>query len=562
MLAACAWVGSWSYFRMSIRWFLPCAGLVAVLLAAAGCGKRDTVAQDGHLSSTTAQELKILHVGNGAEPQDLDPQAVTGVPEHKIIMGLFEGLVTEDPRDLHPVPGQAESWEVSADGLVYTFHLRPGLRWSNGDPLVADDFVQSYKRMLTPAFGADYSYLLWFMTGAEEYNKGELADFSQVGVKAPDDRTVVITLKHPTPFLLNVIASHITWNVVPVKVIAKYGPIDQRRTPWTRAGNLVGNGPFMLKEWRPNQKLVIARNPHYWDAVSVKLDEIHFYATEDISTEERMFRTGQLDKTNELPISKIDTYRQDYPEVLHIEPYLGIYYYRCNVTRPPLTDKRVRKALALAIDRETLVKNVLRGDQQPAYAVSYPGTAGYTPRVRLEGGIEEARRLLAEAGYPGGRGLPPIEILYNTHESHRIVAETIQQMWRRNLGVETRLRNEEWKVYLDTQKTLSYDICRAGWIADYVDPHVFLEIWVTGNGNNDTGWSNAGYDRLFNAALVAKNDEERYEIYQKMDAILVDECPIIPIYYYTRIYAMSPKVKGYWPTLLDNHSYKYIDLEE
>jgi oligopeptide transport system substrate-binding protein len=265
--------------------------------------------------------------------------------------------------------------------------------------------------------------------------------------------------------------------------------------------------------------------------------------------------------THELPIGKIDTYRKNHPESLRIDPYLGLYFYRCNVERPPLNDKRVRKALALAIDRESLVKNVTRGGQQPAYAVSYPGTAGYFPQARLEGDIEEARRLLAEAGFPGGKGMPTIELLYNTSENHRAIAEAIQQMWRNALGVNITLLNQEWKVYLDMQHTTNFSLARAGWIADYVDPHVFLEIWETGNGNNDTNWSNAEYDRLLQAALATEDKEERYAIYQKMDAILVEELPILPIYYYTRVRAISPAVKGYYPTLLDNHPYKHVYLE-
>jgi oligopeptide transport system substrate-binding protein len=239
-----------------------------------------------------------------------------------------------------------------------------------------------------------------------------------------------------------------------------------------------------------------------------------------------------------------------------------VYFYRLNTARPPMTDKRVRQALALAIDRESIVKNVVRGGQRPAYAVSYPGTAGYSPEARLTGGPAEARQLLAAAGYPGGQGFPAVELLYNTSENHRATAEAIQQMWKRQLGIDITLLNQEWKVYLDSQHTTNFTIARAGWIADYLDPHVFLEIWVTGNGNNDTNWSNAEYDRLFHQALAAKDEPTRYALYQKMDAILVDECPVIPIYYYNRVYAMSPKVRGHHPTLLDNHPYKYIYLDQ
>jgi oligopeptide transport system substrate-binding protein len=505
---------------------------------------------------------QIWKVGNGSEPQDLDPQTVTGVTEHKIIMALFEGLASEDPKDLHPVPGLAESWDISEDGKIYTFRLRPNLKWSNGDPIVASEIIESFKRMLSPKLAAEYAYLVYnFVVGAKEYYEGKITDFAQVGFKAPDERTLQVTLRNATPYLMKIIASHYAWTPVPVNVVKKFAPLDQKRTAWTRAGNLVGSGPFVLKEWLPNQRIVVTRNPNYWDAQTVKLDEIHFLPTEDLSTDERNFRTGQVHMTYDLPAAKIDTYRQNYPESLSITPYLGIYFYRCNVARPPLNDKRVRKALALSINRESIVKNVTRGGQQPAYAITYPGTAGYFPRTKLEGTVEDAKRLLAEAGFPDGKGMPTIELLYNTHENHRALAEAVQQMWRTNLGVNITLLNQEWKVYLDMQHSKNYTMERAGWIADYVDPHVFLEIWETNNGNNDTNWSNAEYDRLLHAALAAKNDEERYELYQKMDAILVDELPIIPIYYYTRVKALSPKVKGYYPTLLDNHPYKYVYLE-
>jgi oligopeptide transport system substrate-binding protein len=530
--------------------------LSAGLALAGGCARHDGAAAAG----PGGRPAQVLRFGNGSEPQDLDPQAVTGVPELNIIDSLFEGLVTGDPHDLHPVPGLAESWDISADGLVYTFHLRGGLRWSNGDPLTADDFVQSYKRILTPSLGSEYSYLLWFVAGAADYNAGRLSDFSKVGFEAVDDRTLRVSLRSPTPFLLKIIATHYSWDAVPVKVLARYGPLDHKDTGWTKPGRLVGSGPFMLKEWTPNQRITVVRNPFYWDAANVRLDAIEYYPTDNGPTEERMFRTGQLDVTSTLPLPKTDVYRRDHPGELQIEPYLGLYFYRCNVTRPPLNDKRVRRALALAIDRERLVKDVLRGDQMPAFAVSYPGDSGYTPEARLSGGVPEARRLLAEAGYPGGRGFPTIELLYNTSDNHRLIAEAIQAMWRTNLGVDIRLTNEEWKVYLDAQHTQNFQMQRAGWIADYLDPHVFLEIWETRNGNNDTLWSNPEYDRVLHLALNARSEAERYADYQRLDAILVDECPVIPIYYYTRVFAMNPRVAGWWPTLLDIHPWKYVYL--
>jgi len=346
-----------------------------------------------------------------------------------------------------------------------------------------------------------------------------------------------------------------------VHVIEKFGGMARKGTAWTRPGNLVASGPFMLKEWRQQQLISVVRNPQYWDRAKVKLDEIHFLPVENQDTEERMFRTGQIEMTNELPVAKIDVYRRENPAALRTDPYLGLYFYRFNHTRPPLNDRRVRRALALAVDREALVKNVVRGGQRPAYAITHPETAGYTPLARLSGTVEEAKKLLAEAGFPEGRGFPKLELLYNTSQNHRLIAEAIQQMWRRTLGIDITLRNEEWKVYLDSTDALKYDLQRGGWIADYVDPHVFLEIWASKNLNNDTGFSNARYDALLEEALRAPNEKARYDIYQKMDALLVEELPVLPIYYYTSVKALSPRVKGYNSTLLDSHPYKYISLE-
>ncbi len=538
--------------------------LAAAVFGLAGCGKKDAGAASPAAAGPAAggPRPQFLRVGNGAEPEELDPQVVTGVTEHKLDLALFEGLLTEDPHDLHPVPGVAETWETSPDGLTYTFHLRANARWSDGAPVTAQDFVESYRRMLSPKFAAEYAYLLYnFVVGAKDYYDGKLTDFAKVGFAAPDARTLVVTLRNATPFLLNVIACHQAWAAVPVKVIARFGPLDAKNTGWTKPGNMVGNGPFVLKEWLTNQRITVVRNPIYWDAANVKLDGVEFDPVTDENTEEQMFRTGRLDVTSTLPSAKIDVYRRDHPEAFHLDPYLGVYYYRCNVTRPPLNDPRVRRALALAIDREAIIKTIVRGGEQPAYTVSPPNDAGYTPRARLTGDLAEAKRLLAAAGYPDGKGCPPIELLYNTSDAHRAIAEAIQQEWREQLGVEVRLTNQEWKVYLDSQHTHNFQMMRAGWIADYVDPHVFLEIWSSDNGNNDTLWANADYDRLLQQALAAKTQAERYECYQKMDAILVEQCPVIPIYFYTHFYALNPKVKGWYPTLLDDHPYKYVGLE-
>ncbi len=506
-----------------------------------------------------ARETKVLHFGNGTDPQDLDPHVVTGVPENKVVNALFEGLVAEGPTGSDTIPAVAERWEISADERVYTFFLRKDARWSNGDPVTAHDFVGSFKRMLTPALAAEYAYKLHSVVGAEEFNRGTLTDFAQTGFKALDDHTLRIELKRRVPYLLHAM-KHYSWFPVHLPTVERAGGLERRGTDWTRPGNLVGNGPFVLSSWRAGQKLVVTRSPTYWDRDQVKLDEIHFYPTENIEAEERMFRAGQLHKTNELPVSKIDVYRREFPTAYREDPYYGVYFYRLNTTRPPLGDVRVRRALALAIDREAIVANITRAGQRPAYHFCPPSEA-YASRARLEGDRDEARRLLAEAGFPGGQGFPRLQLLFNTSENHRAIAEAIQQMWRRELGVEIALTNQDWKVYLDSQDTMNYDLSRAGWIGDYPDPATFMDMWVTGGGNNDTGWSNPEYDRLLAASQEAPNDAARYEIYHQMDALLMREVPIIPIYFYTRPYALDPKVR--WvPNILDNRNWKFVEIAD
>ena len=520
-----------------------------ILLFLTGCGGASTQDDSG---------LKVLHFGNGAEPQDLDAQAVTGVVEHHLLKAFAEGLVSEDP-DLNIIPGVAQTWEVSESGLVYTFNLNPNAKWSNGETITAHDFVGTYKRMLTASIAAEYSYMLFHVVGAEDYLLGKIDDFSQTGFKALDEHTLELTLHQRTPFLLHAM-NHYAWYPVPIKVIDQFGGLERKGTTWTRPENFVGNGAFNLKSWQPNRKIIAERSPTYWDAENVPLDEIHFYPIESIDTEERMFRTGQLHITNEVPLSKIKTYLEESPEMISIMPYNGVYFYRFNTTEPPFDDVRVRKALAYAINREDLVEKVTLANETPASHVVPPGLLTYTSDHKLPANLVEAKRLLAEAGYPNGEGFPQADLIYNTSEKHRTIAEAIQQMWRKNLGINMGLYNQEWKVYLDAQDNLDFQIIRAGWIADYVDPHVFIDMWKTGGGNNDTGWGNEEYDWMLSQALAAPNDEERFKVYNRMEKILIDEMPVLPIYHYTNSKLISPKVLGYKITPLDNFPWKFVDL--
>ena len=537
------------------RLFPVCAALLALLLG--GCAR-----PGGRVASGNREQ--ILYQGNASEPSDLDPQTVIGTAEANILRSLFEGLVAQDPKDLHPIPGMAENWEISPDGLTYTFHLRRDNRWSNGEPLTAQDFLDSYRRILLPVLGAQYASMLYAdgdVVNAREFYEGKITDFSQVGFHAPDPYTFVISLNHPVGYFLQLL-SHQSWYPVHLPTILKYGKIDHKATRWTLPGNLVCNGPFRLKAWRTQQEVVVEKNPRYWDAGVVRLKEIHYYPTENIDSEERDFRARQLHLTYELPQSKVDFYRRNYPQYLRTDPYLGVYYYRINVTNPVVKDKRLRRALAMAVDRVPIVKEITRGGQLTANNFVPPDPAGYTCHSSIPTDIEGARKLLAEAGYPNGQGLPTVEILINTNQNHKQIAEAVQEMWRRNLNINVSIVNQEWKVYLDSQHTLNYCVSRSAWIGDYNDPLTFLGTMLSDSGNNDTGFKNADYDRAIAESTSATTNETRFAALNRAEAILLDEAPVIPIYFYTRVYLLQPSVKGWYPNILDEHTPKFIYLDD
>lgn len=527
-----------------------------IIVAAGGCRVGPTRVERG-------VEGGILYVGNGAEPADLDPHVVTGVVEHHLLSSMFEGLCDLDPKELKPIPAAAESWDISPDRTVYTFTIRDGARWSNGDPLTAHDFVYSYRRILSPALASEYAYLLHCIRGARAFNEGETSDFGTVGVEALDDRTLRVTLENPTPYFLSM-QIHYAWYPVHRETIERYGAMDERGTRWTRPGNHVSNGPFMLARWEPDRVVSVVPNPHYWDAATVRLNEIQFYPVDNDLTEELLFRVGRLHLTEQVPVHKIDVYQAEHPELLRIDPYLGTYFYRLNTTRPPFDDPRVRQAFSMALDRDDLVRNVVRAGRKPAYNLTPPNTAGYTCDAQAPYDPEAARQLLAEAGYPNGQGLPPVEILYNTSENHKLIAEAVQAMWRENLGVHVTLLNQEWKVYLDSMSNLDYQVVRSAWVGDVLDPVNFIECFTSGNGNNRTGWSSEKYDALVAASRSAATEDERYALLRQAEALLVEAAPIVPVYFYTRVYLRHPAVQGAPANLLGYYPWKrmYLGYEE
>ena len=509
----------------------------------------------------TGSENQILHIGNGTEPKDLDPHSVTGVPEHNIISALLEGLVSVNPKDLTPMPGIASSWKISDDGRTYTFFIRENALWSNGDQVTADDFVWSWKRMLSPLMASEYAYQLFTIKNAKKYNHGIINDFSEVGVKAIDRKILKVELENATPYFLSLLSHYSTYAVHPPTIL-KFGKIDEAGTLWTRPGNFVGNGPFKLSEWKLNYIIKVKKNPYYWDKDFVKLNQIIFYPIDSVLTEERMFRTGVLHIANSIPLDKIETYLKQKPELISINPYLGTYYYRFNVNKKPLNNPLIRQALSMSIDREAITKSITKGGQIPAYTFTPPDTKGYFAKNKvIQYNPDLAKKLFAQSGFPDGENFPEIELTYNTSDGHRRIAVAIQQMWKDTLNINIKLSNQDWKVYLSRIQSLDYQIARAAWIGDYPDPNTFLDMFVSDGGNNQTGWSNSKYDNLIASAAKEINPLKRYEIFQKAETILMEESPIMPIYTYTRILLKHPSVKGWYPNILDLHPYKYVYLD-
>ena len=488
---------------------------------------------------------------NGAEPETLDPALITGQPEGRLANALFEGLTSFNAAG-KAIPGVAERWEISPDGRVYTFHLRPDARWSNGDRVTAGDFVRSWRRTLAPDSGSEYASQLFYLRNGRAFNEGKLTDFSRVGVKAPDAGTVVVTLENPTSYFLDLCA-FVTLQPVPVDTVLKFGD------DWIKPGKLVGNGAFMLVDWRVNDRIVLRKNPHYWNRDHVAMRGIRVLPISKANTAFNFYAAGQADLMMDkglVPNQLLDRLKER-PD-FHAAPFLGTYFLRFNCVRPPFKDARVRKAFALVTDKALLVKKITRAGEPPAGSLVPPGTAGYEPPPGLERDVPRARALLAEAGYPGGKGFPRIGYLYSEGELNEGLAVELQGMFRRDLGVEVELRRQEWKVYLRSMSRLDFDLCRASWVGDYNDPNTFLSMFVTGDGNNRTGWSNPHYDALIADAARELDRNRRFDLFRKAERLLVsEEAPICPLYFYVGIqFYDGTRLGGIEANLLDEHPLK------
>lgn len=517
---------------------------------------------DREKKADIATREKILLLGNGAEPKALDPHLISSLGDSNILRSLFEGLVTYNAEsDTIHDPGVAERWEANEDFTEWRFFLRKNAKWSNGDPVTAHDFVYAYNRLLHPEMGGPYASMLFFLKNGEAYNKGEIKEFSEVGVEAVNDYELLCTLENPAPYFPGVV-KHGTWYPVHRPTIEKYGSMTDHFTAWQKPGNHVGNGPFQLTEWRINAGVKVRRNPHYWDAKTVKLNGINFYPIDNIYTDEKAFRNRLTHYVYEVPANLIPLYEEKNDPALRTEIWAGSYFYRCNVNRPPMDNVDFRRALAYSIDRETIVKYVKMGGEIPAYGFTPPTEGGYAPPKVIHFNPEKAKEYLKKAGYEDGSEVPEFTIIMNTHESHKSIAVAIQDMWKKTLNLQNvKIENQEWKVYQKTVQDENYDVARSGWIGDYVDPSTFLDLLTSENTNNNTGWKNSEYDRILTESTRIRDPQERYAKMQEAEAILLDEVPILPIYWYTRVYLISPDVKNWNPLLLDMRPYKHIDLE-
>lgn len=523
-------------------------------------------------------EKVVLNTQVGEEIRDLDPQLATGVSSAHININMFSGFYEYGHQKGEPVPDIALSHTSNADSTVWTFKMKPDIHWvklENGEvkkmrPLTAHDVVFSYRRMLSPATASEYAYMLYILKNGEAFNKGTVKDPEQLGVKALDDHTVQLTLEGSVPSLIQYLPHH-SFHFVPKE------PIEQYKEKWIETGKMWTTGAFTFKEWKLKDRITLVKNPHYPTAKDVQIDEINFRFIGTYSPEAvRVFRAGKTDIDLEPPPAS------ELPDLIKSKNLkaarkLGTYFVRVNVTKPALKDWRVRKALALTIPRDEIVKYVMKTGEIPTFSFVPNAFEGYTPPKLTDASsgvpntfegqaaekkqVEEAQKLMAEAGYPGGKGFPQIKYLYNTAENHKKIAVVLSKAWKEKLGIDVVPYNQEWKVYLNSQTNMDYDISRSGWIADMADPMNFVEMFITDGGNNKTGFSNKDFDRLISQARIERDLNKRNKMMEQAEAILMKELPVLPIFNYTAQSLVQHYVSGFYANKMDQHPMKFVKID-
>lgn len=541
--------------------------LCAVALAATlgvsiltGCGSKS-----GDKAATASKQEITYNLG--ADPKTLDPALCTDTTGNGILANSFSGLCELDEKE-KAIAGQAEKWEVSADGLTYTFHLRKDLKWSNGDPVKASDYEYEWKRVLNPETASEYSYQLLYIKGAEAYNTGKAAA-DTVGVKATDDNTLVVTLEAPTPYFLELTTQ------------SYYFPVNQKvvesNKDWaTDAKTLVSNGPFKITDYTIKDKVVLEKNENYYDKDKVKLDKLTMKFVAEETSAWASYKSGQFDVVDTVPKSDVQGALKDGSAKKF--PNVATYFLSINVSDKAkevdpnaakvLSNQKVRKALSIAIDRKGIVENVTKGGQVPAHSMIPLGIIGpdgkeYNEKTSYFGetaDIDGAKKLLAEAGYPDGQGLPQLVLLYNPEGGHGDTMQAIQDMWKK-IGVNVELQSQEWKVFLTTRVQKKYEIARDGWNADYVDPMTFLDMFISTSAQNNCGYNNPEYDKLIAAAKKELDANKRFDLMHKAEDMLMADMPVIPLYYYTRVIGIKDYVKGARVSVMNTIYFKNAYVE-
>ncbi len=527
---------------------------LTLALVISGCGKPKT--GEGGNKGETGDKPTVLAVNVGPEPDTIDPALNSAVDGATLLLHGFEGLMTLD-KDGVPKEGQAASYKISDDKLTYTFTLKDGLKWSDGKPLTAEDFVYSWNRAIAKETAADYAYMFEVIKG---YEDGKLE------VKALDAKTLEVKLIAVTPYFLELCA-------FPVYFPVQKATVEAKGEAWaTAAESYISNGPYTLKEWVHDAYMVYEKNPNYWDVASLGPDQIKFVLMEDDNARLAAYETGEVLFIDSMPTEELD--RLEKQKDYYKEGQIGTYYVSFNTENKYLSNPKLRQALLLSIDREYIVKNIGKAGQIPAGAFVPIGLSDSDPKKEFrdvggkyydptahESNLEKAKALLAEAGYPNGEGLPTFGYLYNEGTGHKLIAEALQDMWSK-VGVKIELQSQEWGTFLNTRKNGEYDIARNGWLGDYNDPISFLDMWITDGGNNDAQWSNKKYDELITKIKSSSDPAERMKLMHEAEDIIFNEWMLAPIYFYVDIYMLSDKIEGFYSSPLGYKYFMYTSVKK
>jgi oligopeptide transport system substrate-binding protein len=487
-----------------------------------------------------------FRVNLGTEPPSLDWSLATDHVSFNVIANLMVGL-TEFDKDLKPAPVIAKSWEFLEGGKKIVFHLRDDVQWTDGKKVRAQEFEYSWKRLLNPKTASQYAYILFDIANAQEYAEGKIKDSSAVGVQAQDDQTLVVTLRHPASYFLAITTFEVTYP-------QRQDIIEKFDTRWTEPGNMVTNGPFRLASWKHENEIELRANAHYFRG-KPPIERVTMYMVNEKTTAVTLFEQGNLDFMDDHSIPPLDKPRLAKMPGYKLVPQLRGEYYSFAVDRKPFDNPKLRKAFALAIDRDVFPK-ILQGGQTPATSWIPPGMLAHNPEIGLKFNPAEARRLLSEAGYPDGKGLPSIVLGYNTDEEKKLVAEAIQSMWQKHLGVVVKIENQEWKVFLKKLQNDPFPVFRAGWGADYPDPDNFMKLFTSNSGNNHGRWKNTHYDQLLEIAARELDPKKRGKIYDDAQKLLTEiDVAIVPLYWKAESTILSPKFTG-----LEYNSMARMDL--